>query len=348
MATKNETILKRRTPIVVFAQPRTGSNLFFGLLDGIQNVSSSSSSSPSTEITLLFETYHVNQPGITPHATAKLVFENCQHDHHGDDDLKQFLDKMGTSSANSHVQPYLDLMRKKAKTEWSLFGDLIGNYDTRYKKPARYLEFLSRIPSSDNNNNNNPYFALKVFRGHAHFAGGTSRFVEQIVESFNSTLSPTPIFLILWRRNHLAAMVSEKIALKRDVWVGGESTDKDAVNVQLADLERFIRIQKNYYSDLKRTLDRLSVPYEVFEYDRDLVGFEDQVRTVQRLSSILRVQIADPEEAVRRSDMKKQARVPLRLQITNWDVVSKNWGFSENVGDWEDFFAPELNESKHF
>jgi hypothetical protein len=300
-------------PIIMMANARTGSNLFFSFLGRLALF--------NMDLLPLYEIF-----GNDSRLLAQLLNNIVEQIATG----CQWEDFSYNRTATDPEQVFAALATSSDSTQQRIMEELQHVFTHRLEDPAPFLEFLHRIPSTMPR----AYYALKVFP--FHVLDLMKMTVTDFLALFESM--PETQYILLWRRNMLEIFVSFKIALTRQGWVNVASTQDNAVQVDRTELEWFVQRLADFYQQAGDYLSTKSC--HIFEYDQDLSNATQQLSTVQRIQTEV-LQLALNEEQVQmvveKAGTTKQAVVPLSQQIVNWEEVQE-WGYSESSLDWPNLF----------
>ena len=327
---KNDPI--QRVPIIVFAEPRTGSNLFFDFLQNLNKVV------PQNELDLLglCEIYTKDKDGKGSHVLeiASAMNEVCNFSFRVNHTESLWDDLHNSTHGAKKLEKRLQ--RMSGKDDWLVLETMIETFNHRYKSPVQLLQYIHRIPSYSKR----AYFGVKIFYFHIvdYFSKTPSQFVNALLGGEDQVGSEGK-YIILWRRRVIEAFVSEQIAKQTGGWVQRKTNKNDTVVVDKDQLEAFIQAKMTYYTSIRDNLVQHDVDFEVFEYHRDLEDSSRHLSTVRRIQDILQVPGANAAEAVVQDGnyMQKQAQVSLSELVENWKEVVE-WGYGGEVDDWEEVF----------
>lgn len=306
--------LRPMSPIVVFAQPRTGSNLFFDMFYQRKEISK------DFELLDLYELFQFSKETEWYAKTKmyKFISRSC--------DIPN-----PTETATSTLETEIALKSSNS----TMLQNIEQGFQTRHAQPQLLLEYLARIPTRTRLS----YYIFKVFDDHIkESALGTPGNLVDIVRHEDENAR----FIVLWRRRIIETFVSYKIAMARNEWIDkAVNVQTDKIVVEKAELEDFVQETRNYYLNVKHSLNDRNQHLVVFEYDKDLRTLQDQEATVAQIESILGLDDGKPsraKETLSRLSRKKQSDVDIKELITNWDEVV-SWGYGGDVEEWEDLFA---------
>lgn len=315
-------------PILMIANARTGSNLFFSFLENL------AAKQDDVDLLPLYEVFGTDQILIASVVSRIIdqIWRGCQWDK---TEEVWYTNRTQFASPEQVFTAALGEMTTTVSQKQQVLLEFQQVFDQRFNHPAPFLQFLHRIPSSTQY----PIFALKVFPYHVMDLLNLN--IADFISLFSQTMENAQ-YVILWRRNLLEIFVSFHIADRRNAWVNVGSTHEDAILVTQSELEWFVQRTTDFYHQARDCLESQSIPYEVFEYDHDLSNATQQQDTVQRIQTTLLHQELWNEELARtivgKPGTAKQATVPLSQQIVNWNDVQQ-WGYSESSEDWPDLFS---------
>ncbi|GAX11944.1 hypothetical protein FisN_8Lh032 [Fistulifera solaris] len=303
-------------PIIMIANARTGSNLFFSFLGRLALF--------HMDLLPLYEIF-----GNDSRLLAQLLNHILQQIATGCQ-WEQDVSYNQTWTEPEQVFAAVTTSSSIDSSQQRILEELQHVFTHRLEDPAPFLEFLHRIPSTMPR----AYYALKVFPFHVLDLMKMS--VTDFLALFESM--PKTQYILLWRRNMLEIFVSFQIALTRKGWVNVASTQDNAVQVDRNELEWFVQRLADFYHQAGNYLSTKSC--HIFEYDQDLSNTTQQLNTVQRIQTEI-LQLPSNEEQVQmvveKAGTTKQAIVPLSQQIVNWEEVQQ-WGYSESSLDWPNLF----------
>ena len=310
----NNTKLRSMSPLVVFAQPRTGSNLLFEMFGNRKELTNSFQ---------LLNLYELFQPEKREEWRAK---------------TKIYQSIANSCSIPNPIENATSTEEADEKLRISDSPILINaelDFQSREISPNRLLDLLASIPVKTRR----AFYAFKIFEGHIHDTGfGTPGNVVDMVRERDENAK----FLVLWRRRIIESFVSYKIAEARDSWVDkAVNVDTDKIHIDKVELERYIDGTRNYYLGVKQSLYDRNQDFEVVEYDKDLSSLEGQEAMVAKIESILGIDNVEPskaKETIAHLTRKKQSNVDIKELVTNWDQVV-SWGYGGVAEEWEDLFA---------
>lgn len=321
-------------PVVVFSEPRSGSNLFLDLIDLLDRRKKKNSN-------LCLANFR----------------EILAPDRHGEDvliDAKNLARAEGMAET-VHWQAIQDSINAShsdsdiyAIVKQAIPPDTWPSVCRFFQAKKRFssdtfLAFLSdRVRPRPGCEDANNYFLVKIFNHMVDKAGFESpaNFVRAAVD--HAELRRGKVF-ILWRQRVVETFVSHVIAARKQEWIYTTTGAKDQIAIDYKELKSFVSTKRRYYTELRRALEAKGIPYEVFEYDRDLSTTDKQIHTVHRLMESLGQVSVDDDDTVlsnimQQLDLVKQAQVPVEKQVSNWDQVVQ-WGFANSTEGWEDLFG---------
>jgi len=325
------------SPLVVFAEPRSGSSLLFDMMHqmipaapdaGLDLVSLNELFKSSRTEEKIASTMPVLEN--TCSMRSNTVVEDADYVSHD----RRLLKSLGPKA-------YLESIEQNLPRKLGWPQELIAAFQARLKEPTALLRLLRSVPSKSKH----AFFAFKVFNGHLKEASMTPQtMVNALVRGRRGRKQSR--FVILWRRRMIASFVSDKIAESNKIWSHGSTSANDAIVVDKDDLEHYINSKRQYYLDVRDTLLQAGVDFEVFEYDRDLRHATQQVGTLKRLWAFMLGTGAvhsplRPNAVLDRVSTEKQAVVPLDEQVKNWDDVIQ-WGYGGETKEWEDLLQEEI------
>ena len=300
------------SPLVVFAEPRTGSNLLFDMF--------TKRSAQDVEIWPLYE-----------------LFANYDHeDWRHVEFARQKLSKTCGSISNSTTMD----SQPRSETTAAAFEGIKELLRNKRSEPQALLHGLGRVPSVATDR---AYFAFKVFASHFQthtFDGDVAKLIRMVRETANHQ----PKFIVLWRRRMIESFVSFQLAMITQQWTSGNQASALAptnIKIDKAQLVAYVNRQRTYYKAVKEALQAEGITnYLVLEYGRDLLHELDQLTTVQTLERELLNSSAPSlaEETMARLSRKKQQVQDLSTLVENWEDV-EDWGYGGDLEDWEDLFA---------
>lgn len=340
---KNENLVSHLTPLVVFAQPRSGSNLLLDMLSKMQ----SATSDQDLEMVTLGELFRNTRTEEKVASTMPVLRRACLTDDVGleghtpqDPSLsihdRHLLKSLGPEAYLESLQQ--QLLVSAGGLTWP--RKLIEAFQNRSDKPYDLLSFLSSIPSKSKT----AFFAFKVFKDHLNEGSMTPQtMVDALTKPRRHSKSVK--FVVLWRRRIIESFVSSQIAHVSGNWIHATTSADNAILVEKDKLEMYIEDKRRYYLDVKEALLGAGVDFEVFEYDRDLRQVPQQVGTMKRLLGLMfdssdNVAIS-PKEIFKHVHIEKQAIAPLHEQVKNWNDVVE-WGYGGKSEEWEDLFHEEI------
>lgn len=308
-----------REALIVFGEPRTGSNLFFDMLDRLQHYAQE-----NHDIRTMHEIYTHDE------AEQVRLLRRCVNAMHEGCDLRMQISGEDETWGYNTTQGFFARLKEESGKDWAAsYRKLMDVFDNRYNCQAGWINYISSIPSASEH----PILAFKIFRQHLEeISLSPNRFIKSLRH-----VNHVPI--VLWRQSIIESFVSYRIALTKNAWLSESSTAEDAVRVEKHELELFVDEERRYYESIRDDLTANGVEIDVFEYARDLSNREAQLNTVRRLQERLGI-VGDhlAEQVVAETVLTKQAQVPLKQQIENWDEVT-SWGYGDEAQDWEDIFA---------
>ncbi|KAL3920396.1 MAG: hypothetical protein SGILL_003284, partial [Bacillariaceae sp.] len=310
-------------PLVVFAEPRSGSNLLFDMLDKRNIVAKESNDHHFDIETLpLFEMFanYKHEYWRQVKAVRKKVSQTCLL---ADEKYPTYLTRNNRNNVTlTENAPVFDLI-----------DSVLG---ARQKHPEDVLDLLHQLPSFADRG----YYAFKVFASHFETIGSPSKLIRMMLRNHD----PGTKFVVLWRRRMIESFVSFSMAVATGSWTNGQKSKltteaPKTVYLEEPKLRAFIEKQRRYYKSVKQALEAAGVDYTVLEYSQDMLTTDSQVTTIEHLEHLLGA--ASPSLAnatLSQLQLKKQQKRGLAEVVSNWkDVV--RWGFGGEVEDWEDLFA---------
>ena len=315
---------KPHQPILMVANARTGSNLFFAF---IKNLASKQES--EVDVLNLYEFFGDDDVLIA--RVLSRILDQIQHGCGWDIAEKKLYADRKFTSPDGVLETALDELGT-SPSQRQVIEELQHVISRRLDNPSGVLDFIHRIPS----HLPQAYFVMKVFPDQV------TRLMRTTISHFVSLLANMKTqYVILWRRNMLEIFVSFQIAKQRKKWTNVGTTEDDAIQVDRAELEQFIEKTARFYKQARDYFASNSIPYQEFEYDRDLSDEQHHFNVVQRIQTDLLHQ-PDDEQLLRSvldpPGLEKQAVVPLSKQIVNWNDV-ESWGYSESSEEWPDLFS---------
>ena len=314
------------TPVVVFANPRTGSTALFGMLERLN------AATPNEEVEIVntSELFDAENNALNAFPLFQVILTGCGQSSAVSELLSRFDNHAQRISAE-----FDNYLRKKVEGEWSFLRPLFRAYKTRMENPMSLFKYL-RLASWPSKR---PLVAFKIFDQHMFELGITPpKFLKEMEKT-------TPAkYMVLWRRRLIESYVSKVIAEETNAWTAAlekklnVTSAVTTVSIKKKDLENYIRVIQNYYKSVRHTLESKGIDYEVFEYSRDVKDPENQVITSQRMADFLNLNVTVTAELVEGNSVKKQAKSSLAEQVENWDEVVK-WGYAAEVDGWLDVFA---------
>jgi hypothetical protein len=304
---------------VVFGEPRTGSNLFFDILDRLQDGSSD-----------ILDIRNMLEPYTHDETEQVRLLRRCVNALHEGCNLPVQIDGGDDIWDHSTTQGFFARLKEESGSAWLLsYQKLMDAFNSRYKRQADWINYISSIPSASEHS----ILVFKVFREHLD---ELSLSPIQFIKSLRH-VNCLPI--VLWRRSIIETFVSYKIAVKKNSWLLENTTEKDTIHVERLELELFLDEKRQYYESIRDGLAANGIDVDVFEYGHDLSNRDAQLKTVTRLQERLGVGGNNlAERIIAETVLKKQAQVPLNQQIENWDEVL-TWGYGKCDHDWDDIFA---------
>ena len=308
---------KHTSPLIVFAEPRSGSNLLFNML-GMRNDLAKNSYKYQYDIGVwpLFELF------------ADYDHQDSMYEGFVFDRIHSVCDLNAPTNAEDSKDPVFDRMK--------------AILEARRRDPKGLLNALQTLPSFAKNGN---YYAFKIFRKHLAtdtFDGGDPSNLIRMIQQSNETVhvEQLPKFAILWRRRIIEQFVSHQLAKESGKWTDADASHKkvDTIRVDKIMLEEFIEEKRTYYLSVKKALDAAGVEYAVFEYDRDLLDEDQQLVTAGKLETFLGAKQRLGKATMSKTDRKKQQQKDIADVIINWDEVVE-WGYGGDKDEWEDIFS---------
>lgn len=356
---QREDPVQARSPIIVLGDARTGSTFFFGLLRNFHRLTANR----LFDLLLLYEAFNPDkiQENVLSIRLIADVIRGCHLTYlkkYSPEELERYL----LHDTNLHNLEDLSLfLHRDMKThEWDIIQPVLTAIQRRIADPFHFIRTITRIPQRSTR----PYFAIKIFsfqfnsmqKTPSDFITAMNRqFVPPVVvvrgrnasreeeSSENGGRGPTihhSRFLVTYRRRMIEMLVSLVIATARGQWTNTKTTNRDMITLPREWVEDTIRQKELYFAMIRTALETNEIDYHVFEYARDLLEPESQMKTVRRLKEILHVPIEDTiltEEHFLSRNLHKQAQAPLNDLVTNWeDVIA--WGYGGEVDEWEDLF----------
>jgi LPS sulfotransferase NodH len=307
-------------PFVVFAEPRSGSNLLFDMLHKRDIVMESSAShSRDVEIFPLHELF------------ADYTHEYWRH-------KKSIWQKAAKTCLVEDLQFPLNekvLASKMTKNNSVVLDEIEQVLAARQKNPKEVFDLLYRLPSFADQG----YYAFKLFSAHVKTETfGSPLAVVEMVRKHD----PGTKFAILWRRRMIESFVSYTMAVSTGAWSVTDKntrTPPESIHLEKEEIDAFVTAQRQYYLSVKQALETEGVEYTVFEYSRDLLDSSSQLKSIQRLEQMLGGQGASlANETMSLLALKKQQESDLSDIVENWnDVIA--WGYGADAEAWEDLFA---------
>ncbi|GAX14134.1 hypothetical protein FisN_8Hh027 [Fistulifera solaris] len=313
---------RRHQPILMVANARTGSNLFFAF---IKNLATRQES--KVDVLNMYE-FFGDDMSLIARVLCRII-DQIQRGCGWDADRPLSARKFA-SPDEIFVTAFAELGQNSSQRK--VIEELQKVISERLENPAAVLDFIHRIPS----HLPQAYFVLKVFPDQI------TRLMNTTIQRFMSLFSDMETeYVVLWRRNMLEIFVSFQIAKARKKWTNVGTTEEDAIEIDRSELEEFIEKTTRYYKQARNYFALHSIPYEEFEYDRDLSDEQNHFDVVQRIQTNLLHQPYNKQllrSVLSPPGLAKQAVVPLSMQIVNWDDV-ESWGYSEFSEEWPDVFA---------
>lgn len=312
-------------PLVVFAEPRTGSNLLFDMLSKRNDLARDSVHHPyDVEVLSLYELF------------ADYTHEDWRH-------VEFVLKKL--SQTCSLVDPTVRQNEATSQDISLVFESMRSLLDNKRSDPKGLLDALEKIPSFATNR---AYFAFKVFQSHFQtdtFGGDITKLIRMIGNTpSNHKLGNPPKFIVIWRRRMIESFVSYQRAMTTKQWTSNMdlvATAPNTIKIEKAEIDKYIDGQRAYYTSVRQTLAMEGITdYLVLEYGRDLLEESSQLATIQALEQTI-LEVNGPslaEDTMARLKLKKQQEHDLATMVENWDDVLR-WGYGGDLDDWEDLFA---------
>ena len=305
--------LHAMSPIVVFAEPRTGSNLLFDMFGTRRDIAQ------SYQLLNLYELFQFGkrEEWRPKSKIFKSVATSCGIPNPIEDATNTIETETIIKSSQSPIAQYVE-----------------EKFQLRHAEPGGLLGLLSSIPVKSRR----AFYMFKIFNGHIKkSAFETPGAVVDVVRGRDKNAH----FLVLWRRRIIESFVSYKIASARDAWTDKAVDVKtDKIRIDKVELEEFIEWTRDYYLGVKQSLLDRNQDFEVIEYDRDLSSLDGQESTVVKIESMLGLddEPSRAEETISNLSRKKQSTVDIKELVTNWDDVVR-WGYGGEAEEWEDIFA---------
>ncbi|KAL3915854.1 MAG: hypothetical protein SGILL_005450 [Bacillariaceae sp.] len=306
----------RLQPLVVFAEHRSGTNLFFDMLGAHSRLSEATKRRhPDVETLTLHELF---APYDTDH--WRQVAE-----------VKRKASKTCLLDDSKWVNP-----NSNSTSQASIYNTIDTVLGERLEEPEAVLGLLHQLPSFADKG----YYAFKVFSQHLRKGalGGTPTRAVEMVQGIDQGSK----FVILWRRRMIETFVSFELAKLTGKWVNFNSSMEAApetVTLDRKDLQKFVDTEREYYLSIKHALEDKGLNFAVFEYGQDMQDAESQTSTIKRLERLLGhhgKSLAD--SAISHLKLAKQQQKELHDVVENWDEVVA-WGYGGQVEEWEDLFA---------
>ena len=127
--------------------------------------------------------------------------------------------------------------------------------------------------------------------------------------------------VILYRSNLLATHVSEQISFQIGQWTR-VNTSNMKVNVIPRKFNRLENTTLTWYRTIISELRRTNQDYFTVEYDSDMLGIENTKKMFTKLQSFLEIEDVDLFDCP--TLHVKQAQIPLKSQILNWNNLSQH------------------------
>jgi len=253
----------RHTPMVVFGEPRSGSNLFFDFL-ALSRYKANPNELDLVVLNELFIKDEVEQARSLALLTDAIK-RGCNSESQGPNmfSFEQNFRNALERTPNANPQSYIKFVKSHTEgDEWMTYGSLFRSFESRNENPFEWIEYIQNIPSRAKWS----FFAFKVFSEHLEdlsldpplFIGA----MEQ--KQVNGK------YIVLWRRRIIESFVSYKIALNKRSWITARTSARDSIHINKKEFEDFIAKKKMYYEGIRDSLLHYGLPFEVFEYDRDL------------------------------------------------------------------------------
>jgi len=329
--------------MVIFGEPRTGSNLFLDFLFHLRF-----KANPSELDLLILNELFIKDKVAQGRMLALLTdamnggFDLSFRGPNGVS-LEKTYELLFDGTPKADPKNYIEFVRNQTtEDEWLAYQSLFQTFDHRDQFPVDWIHHIHHIPSRAQK----AYFVFKVFSEHLDAMSLDPYVFITTMESYQMNAK----YVVLWRRRIIESFVSYKIAVKknsRDSWMGGQTSAQDTVYVDKKELEVFISTKKRYYQGIRDALVRHGLSFEVFEYERDLGDCPKQIQTVLRLQAILGMSGGNPiaDEVLNEIHVTKQAQVSVDSQIENWDDVVA-WGYGGETDSWEALFDTTVGISE--
>jgi hypothetical protein len=327
-------------PVVVFREPFSGTGSVFGMFESLNQVAGYAG---DVEFMNLYEAFRL--PNEPDEADEKQLFANTVHQMHNamtshcalplavsetskDAMLKANINFMAEGNFDSAIKS-IGIGRQSSQLGHE---DLVVHrVKGRYIDPIAFFRYLRSIPSQKTHS----FFGLEISRLHLE---GLATTPEQTARLNRNSKDESKV-VIVWTRRTIEPVIR--------VLAGGNGS----LVVKKEDLERGIMEMRRYYENMRGELFALGVPFEVFEYERDLAGNsnskEQRMKTTNRLLGMLNIPtyVVSAEkvlESFETTNKNREGKVtPIEQQVENWDEV-KEWGYGGKLDEWEDLFAPGI------
>ncbi len=317
---------KRHQPIVLISHARTGSNLFFSFIGRLAE-----RHVDQVDGILLYEVY-AEQLNIQVDGLSQII-DHIQRGCGWNTNAEMYVDRTFASPKELFTAAFAEFNMSSQQT---VLKELQKAFTERYSKPAGFMNFIHRIPSLLPK----PFFALKVFPYYIFHQMKTT-----VAEYASIFADMSPEYVVLWRRNVLEIFVSANIAQRTNGWTLQGTSQEHAITIQRPELDWYIQNFVSYFTQARDYFDSKSIPYHVFEYNRDLVDEKGHPNIARKIQSVL-LHLPSDEQVIQDvfayPHLAKQATVPVFAQIQNWDEV-KSWGYSAVAEEWPDLFAESTN-----
>ena len=321
---------KPRHPIIVISEARTGSNFFFNLLTIFQVLSKTK----EFDLLSLYELFLTLTPDREFSNVLVDTVKSCHLSYRAELDpggLSSFFIKEKNLTAINDFDSFLKVDMEA--DEYAVVEPVIEAFRRKYKDPLHLIRTIIKIPQQAKR----AFFAFKIFPFHFRAMQTTPK---SFIAAIRNESLVQPIFIVSYRRRMIEWYVSLLIAKKTGKWLSSKTTTEDAVTIKENAMNTTISRSMAYFEDVRYALESSRIHYDVFEYSRDLLMPDMQMKTVRRLKEILKIPIEQSQLTERNfleRNLKKQAQTGLSELVTNWkDVIE--WGYGGEVEEWQDLF----------
>jgi len=297
---------QHRNPMVIFGEPRTGSNLFLNFL-ALLRFKANPSDLDLLHLNELFIKDEVEQGCFLAHLTDAMN-GSCDLSFRAPNGgpLEKTYRLLFEGTPNANPKSYIEFVRNQiTEDEWKGYQSLFQTFDHQERFPVDYIHYIHNIPSCTQK----VYFAFKLFSEHLDAMSLNPSLFITVMEKYQMNAK----YIVLWRRCIIESFVSYKIVVKKnnqESWVGCKTSAQDTIYIDKKELDDFISTKTQYYVGIRNALVQHGISFEVFEYDRDLSDRSKQRRTVQRLQAVLQVwggpKMNIPKEVLNETSVTKQ------------------------------------------